>query len=153
MFDHQRWPKPSFPPGRKILVRLNALGVTYTVESGTGLVEIIGLFGLNRSARQYSKGPWIMTAEVSDLTSVITVFHEADRGRHKFTSPQIVGLFIVVDEKDLETAYNELPSTLEELIRMETGRPVRVEAEEAYSEYAAHRQLRLYSVHQTASAA
>ena len=82
------------------------------------------------------------------MQSIITVFHEiGDDGWHKFTSLQVEGLLLAVEEKNLKTAYNEIPAILEQLIEIETGRTVTVRPQKTFAEHMEEAQsLRHYSV-------
>ncbi len=88
---------------------------------------------------------------------MITVMHAHEDGWHEFTSPQIPGLYMIVESHDLGGAYEDLPRAIEELIFFDTGRRVVVKPEKTFSEYlitlpASHRPVvRHYSVEQLAA--
>ena len=69
------------------------------------------------------------------MASYITVNHRCENGWHEFDSPQVPGLFMIVEQNDLEAAYADIPKAIEMLIRADTGQEVRVRQEETYSEY------------------
>jgi hypothetical protein len=57
---------------------------------------------------------------------IITVLHKCENGWHEFTSPQIPGLFMVVEQTDLAAAWRDLPRAIEKLIFVDTGDRVTV---------------------------
>jgi hypothetical protein len=69
------------------------------------------------------------------VTMVIDVVHECSEGWHELTSPQIPGLYIVVEQDDLEAAFHDVPAAIEMLIEADTGRRVKVVQLESYDEY------------------
>lgn len=68
-------------------------------------------------------------------TGIINVVHECEDSFHEFLSPQIPGFYLVVEQDDLEAAFNDIPAVLSELIHADTGERVVVTQEKSYSEY------------------
>ena len=66
---------------------------------------------------------------------IVDVIHDCKDGWHKFTSPQIPGLYIVAAADDLEEAYADIPRAIAELIFADRGRRPVVRAESSYAEY------------------
>jgi hypothetical protein len=71
----------------------------------------------------------------SAAVEIITVVHECEDGWHKFTSPEIPGLYMIVRQHDLEAAYSDIPRAIEMLIFADNGQRVSVRPQTTYSEY------------------
>ncbi len=67
--------------------------------------------------------------------AIIDVMHVHEDGWHKFTSSQIPGLYLIVESRDLEQAYDDIPRAIEELIFVDSGKRVTVRPEKTYSDY------------------
>jgi hypothetical protein len=68
---------------------------------------------------------------------IITVQHACANGWHEFTCPQIPGFYLLSEESDLESAYEQVPDALSEIIESDEGIRVTVTNEDSYSEYVA----------------
>ena len=62
------------------------------------------------------------TNGVDESVGIIDVIHSTQGVWHKFTSPQIPGLYMVVAGSDLERAYADIPKAIAELIFNDAGR-------------------------------
>lgn len=67
--------------------------------------------------------------------AIVGVLHEIDDGWHKFTSPQVPGLYIVVESRNLRTVYEDLPTAIAELIEAATHKKVVVRLEKTYDQF------------------
>lgn len=86
-----------------------------------------------------------MSAEVQAM-DIVTVFHMNGGAWHKFTSPQVPGLYVVVDTGAVESAVKEIPGALEKLIGDSTGHAVRVKPENTFAADLVSKSLCHYSV-------
>jgi hypothetical protein len=66
---------------------------------------------------------------------IVTVLHESEDRWHKFTSLEIPGLYMVVPQRDLKAAYDDLPRAIEALIFADSGKRVSVRPQKTYKEY------------------
>lgn len=66
---------------------------------------------------------------------IISVLHSCEDGWHKFTAPQIPGLYMIVELSELKAAYLDLPKAIAQLIFIDTGKRVTVTPEKSYDEY------------------
>jgi hypothetical protein len=93
------------------------------------------------------------------MTGIIDVDHDCQDGWHEFTSPQVPGLYVVYeakDIKDLETAYYDISTVIEALIYADYAVPVKVRPEKTFEQYHAglpdtHRARRHYFVERVAA--
>jgi hypothetical protein len=81
--------------------------------------------------------------ELEDAMQIISVAHESKDGWHKFTSPEMPGLYIVAAPDNLEAAYEDIPRAIEELIFADTGRRVTVQLEKDRTGLASHPRPRI----------
>ena len=70
---------------------------------------------------------------------IITVIEENEAGWRKLTSPEMPGLYMLVPEHDVETAYEDLPRAIAELIFVDSGARVSVRAQQTYCHGASRR--------------
>ena len=68
---------------------------------------------------------------------IITVLHECADGWHTFTSPEVPGFYMIVEESDLQGAYEDIPHAIEALIFADSGKRVNVRPQKTYDEYLA----------------
>lgn len=74
-------------------------------------------------------------ADGTRRAAIIDVVRVSEDGWETFTSPQIPGLYMVVESSDLEGAYDDLPRAIELLILNDTGKTVSVRAENTFGDY------------------
>lgn len=70
---------------------------------------------------------------------MITVLYECDDGWHKFTSPELPGLYMIVPPDDIAAACADLPSAIEALIYADTGTCVEVRPQRTFAAYVGER--------------
>lgn len=68
---------------------------------------------------------------------IVTVQHAFANGWHEFTCPQVPGFCVLSEASDLESAYDQVPTALGEIVEGDEGFPVTVTLEDTYSEYVA----------------
>ncbi len=68
---------------------------------------------------------------------IISVEHLSANGWHAFSCAQVPGFSLLSEETDLESAYEQVPETIAEIIEADEGFPVEVTLEKTYSEYLA----------------
>jgi hypothetical protein len=66
---------------------------------------------------------------------VVAVVYENVEGYHRFTSPQVPGLFVIVEPADYKVGLDDVPAALGMLIESDTGGKVSVRQIETFSEY------------------
>ena len=71
------------------------------------------------------------------LHASIRVNYKHVDGWHVFVSDELPGLCVA--HKDAKTAYDDLPHSIEELIRLDEGIKVRVEREMTFEEFLQHK--------------
>src|SRR5262249_32007837 len=76
----------------------------------------------------------ILRAE-SAMPSVINVIHEAVEGYHRFTSPQIPGLCVLVEPDQYDLGVADLPDAIALLMQADFGRRPTVTPLETLSDY------------------
>ena len=64
--------------------------------------------------RSYFRG--IAAIARVDTVEIITVLHECADGWHTFTSPEVPGFYMIVEESDLQGAYEDIPLTYDEYL-------------------------------------
>jgi hypothetical protein len=65
---------------------------------------------------------------------IVTVLHVCEEGWHKFTSPELPGLYMIVPQDDLGAAYADLPRAIEELIYADTGKRVSAQPQKTFGD-------------------
>ncbi len=65
---------------------------------------------------------------------LVDVRYKSLDGWHVFTSPNMAGLYVA--SKDAETAFNDVPTAIRMLVKLDTGIDVKVEAALPYEEWA-----------------
>ena len=50
-----------------------------------------------------------MDGDKVEMSGIINVLHECEEGFHEFTSPQIPGFYLVVDQDDLKAGFEDIP--------------------------------------------
>lgn len=68
-------------------------------------------------------------------TILVEVRYKSLDGWHVFTSPNMAGLYVA--SKDAETAFNDVPTAIQMLVKLDTGIDVKVEAALPYEEFEA----------------
>jgi hypothetical protein len=73
------------------------------------------------------------TALADPVTDVIyiDIVYESVRGWHQFTSPQMRGLYVIAEPKDLKAGLGDVPGAIEELLAI-SGKKVTVRPDSKY---------------------
>lgn len=66
---------------------------------------------------------------------IVTVQHACANGWHEFTCPQVPGFAVLSEESNLESAYQQVPEAMAEIVEGDEGFPVTVTLEHTYSQY------------------
>jgi hypothetical protein len=74
-------------------------------------------------------------APVDGMTGIIDVDHQCEDGWHEFTSPQVPGLYVVIEAKDLKAAYYDISTVIEALIYADYATPVKVRPQKTFEQY------------------
>jgi len=74
-------------------------------------------------------------ATKSTPAPVVDVVHEVVDGWHRFTSPQVPGLYIIVGANDYVAGLNDVPHAIELLIEGDYGRKVAVKQTGTFAAY------------------
>lgn len=69
------------------------------------------------------------------MPPVVDVIYEPVEGYHRFTSPQIPGLCVIVDPEQYKLGVADLPDAIALLLRADFGRQVTVTPLETFSDY------------------
>lgn len=63
------------------------------------------------------------------MADIVDVWHHRTDGYHKFTSPQVPGLYMIGEDKDVDEIFEEIPILIAALVKADFGFEVSVSRE------------------------
>ncbi len=69
------------------------------------------------------------------ITEIVDVRHVCTDGYHKFTSPQVPGLYLIAEQEHLEEVYAEIPQVIAAIINADFKSDVQVTIQKSYAAY------------------